>query len=85
MSSAGIWYKCKGCGKPIGFFPDGFKSPKGNLPRGAVAHAKPDHLMGIPNSVPCNLFRRLGPVELYLLHQDAEKMEDAEDMTPFLG
>ena len=75
----GIWYKCVGCGAPIGFFPNGYPP---HLPPGACAHAKPKELLGRPNSVPCALYRRSEPEELWALHQGAERIESPESFTP---
>jgi hypothetical protein len=76
----GQWFKCKGCGQPIGFLPAGVAGP-----RKTCAHVKPDHLIGVPNSVPCALYRRLDADELWELHQDAEPIESPTEFKPVLG
>lgn len=50
------WYRCKGCGEPCAVGPN------------FMAHAKPQALAGIPDSVPCPLYNRFS-------HNEAEFME----------
>jgi hypothetical protein len=68
--------KCKGCGKPLFLFQDG---------SGAVGHWKPNDKLGIPNSVPCDLFNRLNASQLASLHEDAEVLEQPTEFRPVLG
>lgn len=73
----GHWFKCKGCGQPIGFFPEGLPP---HLPPGTVGHSKPINKIGIPNSVPCELYNRLNAKELADLHIDAEPLEPPAEL-----
>jgi hypothetical protein len=74
----GVWYRCKGCGLPIGFI----DARPPDIPKKACAHVKPIQLLGVPNSVPCALYQRLGADELWELHKDAERIESPESLTP---
>ncbi len=78
----GKWFKCKGCGKAIGFFPDGLP---GKLAPGSVAHWKPSENLGKVGTVPCSLFNQLDAGELARLHVDAEPWPDgnATGMEPY--
>jgi hypothetical protein len=79
----GFWFKCKGCGEPIGFFPDGLASA--GLEPGSVAHTKPKRFTGIPNSVPCELYNRLDAQALADLHVGAEPLPEPENFEAILG
>lgn len=75
----GKWFKCVGCGGFIGFLKDGLPP---DLPKYTVAHSKPDHLMGVPNSVPCNLYKTMGYHQLWFLHKDKEPIESPSEFEP---
>ena len=77
----GQWFKCKGCGLPIGFMPA--RPPE--YPTRFVGHAKPSHLLNIPNSVPCDLYRRLDADALWEIHQDAEPLPTPTLCEPVKG
>ena len=78
----GIWKRCLGCGELVAFFPDG--QPEHDLPPGTVAHTKPKHLAGVPNSAPCELYQRTSAENFTLFHA-AEPEVDVEptSMKPF--
>jgi hypothetical protein len=78
----GNWYKCKGCGKRIGFFPEGLPPYQ---PPGSVGHEKPHSKLGVPGSVLCALYNRLSAEELTELHRDAEPVKPPDDMTPYIN
>jgi hypothetical protein len=78
----GNWFFCKGCGGLIGFFPDGLTRDGDTLPPGSIAHAKPAAFLNVPNSVPCDVYQRLGPEELAELHKDAHPAEPPSDFRP---
>lgn len=73
----GYWFKCKGCGKPIGFFPDGLPPW---YPPGSVGHSKPAHLVGQPGTVPCDLYNRLDGQQLADLHAGCPEIEPPSEM-----
>ena len=81
----GVWFKCVHCGAPIGFYPIGVKHLHHPLPPGAVAHTKPKELIGVPNSVPCELYRLLEPRELWLLHDHLIPIEQPTAFRPIEG
>jgi len=56
--------RCKGCGGILVFYEDGSR---------AVGHEKPTSLIGIPNSVRCDLFNRLSAEQLRAMHADVEE------------
>lgn len=70
------WVRCKGCGGAIVLFTDG---------TGRVGHSKPLAMVGIPNGVPCALFRRSNTEQLWALHKDAEPIEPPESFEPLNG
>lgn len=80
MTDMGQWFRCKGCGQPIGFVPAGLMGPKK-----MCAHAKLNYLAGVPNSVPCELYRRLSADELWELHQDEPLIETPTEIRPIVG
>jgi hypothetical protein len=69
--SVGQWYKCKGCGQPCAL-----------LESGAIAHTKPDAMLGVPNSVPCELFRRCESRAFFLEHMAGEPMDPPDSFEP---
>lgn len=78
----GIWKKCRGCGKPIAFYPDGMPP---HIPPGGVGHSKPIGLAGRKGTVPCELYRRSSPEQLTALHLDDPEIEAPTSMKPVLG
>jgi hypothetical protein len=68
----GQWFKCKACGQPCAI-----------LPRGGIAHVKPDHLAGVPNSVPCEAYRRTHTREDFFRLMAGEPMEAPTSFEPF--
>lgn len=71
MNDGAIWFRCKGCGEPAGYYPDGLTSQGRSIPPGAVVHSRP-----ITQSAPvqCALFRRSDPRQFWELHKDAERV-----------
>ena len=78
----GYWFKCKGCGQPVGIFPDGLPP---HIPPGAVGHSKPVALVGKPNSTGCALYNRLNPQEYAFLHAGEPEIEPPNSFKPVLG
>jgi hypothetical protein len=85
VSTPGVWKKCIACGKPIGFFLEPYVARGHTVPAGAVAHWKPQDKVGIPGSVPCDLYNALTGEELRALHEGAELIEQPTEFTPILG
>jgi hypothetical protein len=56
--------RCKGCGGVLLLATDG-----------RVGHEKSEALVGIPNSVKCDLFRRCSALQLAALHDDSPTLE----------
>lgn len=79
MSKYGRWVLCVGCGKPVGLFPDGC-AELGFEP-GVVAHSKPEHLEGIPNSVPCDLYKTTSAETFTLLHAAEKEIDPPRSIT----
>jgi hypothetical protein len=69
--AVGQWYKCKGCGQPCALLEDG-----------SVAHTKPDEMLGVPNSVPCALFRACESRAFFLEHLAGEPIEPPTRFEP---
>lgn len=86
MSEMGIWFKCKGCGAPAGYFPKG-KPPY--WPPGTIAHSKPTDQVRLdpdsPSRIQCSVYHQLTASEYWELHKDSEKIESPTNMTPVLG
>lgn len=70
------WYRCKGCGAECGVFVD----PKDGQRK--IAHVKPMTLLGVPNSVPCALYRRCETFDFFFREMAGEPIEAPESMTP---
>jgi hypothetical protein len=85
VSAPGVWKRCIACGKPIGFFLEPYTKDGHTVPAGAVAHWKPEDKIGVPNSVPCDLYNALTGEELQALHEDAELIEQPTELNPILG
>jgi hypothetical protein len=71
------WVRCKGCGGGnVVLFGDGTRR---------VGHSKPAHLIGVPNSVLCTLYRDSSAEELWALHEGAEAIEPPRDFYPIVS
>jgi hypothetical protein len=73
VSDTNRWVKCKGCGVALVLFTDGSRR---------VGHAKPVALVGVPNSVPCALFKASTAERMWALHKDAEPITPPDDFRP---
>ncbi len=66
------WVKCKGCGEPLGLFPEGLPP---RLPKNAVGHTKPKGtIAGIPRAVSCRFYTSMTAEELIKAHDDVPDM-----------
>jgi hypothetical protein len=72
-AAVGQWYKCKGCGQPCAL-----------LETGNIAHTKPDELIGVPNSVPCALYRACESRAFFLEHMAGEPIEPPTHFAPMV-
>ena len=74
MSKLGIWFVCKGCGKPAAYFPERVVESGEVIPAGAVCHSKHESEI---NRVPvqCLLFIQLDADEYWDVHKDAQRVE----------
>jgi len=70
----GLWFKCRHCGGYVGFFPVGRGHPRHPIPPGSVAHSKPKERIGIHDSTGCEMYRRLSPREIWMVHMNEEPM-----------
>lgn len=85
-----IAFKCKGCGQPAFYFPEGYP---GGIEPGCVAHSKPssaklrtheEEARGI-SYVPCALYQQSSPATFWAINKDAERIESPIDFTPHQG
>lgn len=73
------WYRCKGCGEPCVVFTDPSDGQR------KVGHTKPKELIGIPNRVPCRLFRECETLEFFFRKIAGERLEVPDTFEPVLG
>lgn len=86
VTAPGVWKRCKGCGQPIVFFPEGYAP---HFPPGAVGHSKPENAVRTsasqPSRVTCWLYQTRTCAELEALHADAELLEPPTSFEQVLG
>jgi len=78
--SMGYWFLCVGCGAPVGIFPDGCEAM--GLPPGTVSHTKPPELAGVPDSVPCELYRSTNAQTFAMLHAGQPEIRPPTSVRP---
>lgn len=81
LQPVGVWFKCRGCGAPAGYYADGIESGGYGFAAGSITHTKPP---GDVNRRPvqCELFQRLEPHEFWALHEHDAKIEAPTNIRP---
>ena len=67
----GQWFKCKACGQPCAI-----------LERDGIAHTKPDHLAGVPNSVQCDAYHRTRTRKDFFRYMAGEPIDPPTEFKP---
>ena len=80
----GIWFRCKGCGQPAGYFPVAHTDGGRTIPAGAVTHTKPERDANV-RPVQCPLFQTLEADEYWAVHRDAERTDGPESLRPVVA
>lgn len=83
-----IWFICKGCGKPAGYFSKPFPP---YYPIGAIAHSKPDNLVrnaamidaGV-SQVQCTMYHQLSCEQYWAINKDAQRIEPPAQFIPYV-
>jgi hypothetical protein len=78
------WYKCRGCGGRIAFFPNGYESDGEKIPPGSVAHSKPFADINT-RPVACRLYQSSSTLQLAEIHAGAEPIDAPTDLRPVRG
>lgn len=76
-----VWFKCRGCGEPAGYYPAGHWADGCAVPPGSVVHSKPEADIN-RRSVACALWQRLEPDEFWELHKDDPTLEGPDKLVP---
>ena len=74
MADGSIWFKCRGCGVPAGYYPDGLEANGVHVCPGGVTHSKPLADVG-KRGVQCELFRRASCEEFWKMHEHDDPIE----------
>lgn len=76
-----VWFKCRGCGEPAGYYPEGHRVDGCAVPPGAVMHSKPRADVN-RRPVVCALYQRLEPGEFWAVHKDDPPIEGPSQIRP---
>lgn len=76
------WVACKGCGKPLGLFPDGYYPDgyKTSLPPNSVGHVK-----GESGKIDCTLYKSMTAETLIWLHKDEPAIDPPDSFKPMVN
>lgn len=80
-AASAIWFKCRGCGAPAGYYPEGHELNGAHICPGGVTHWKPRQDVN-KNPVRCELWHRLTAMEFWQLHEHDERIEGPTDLKP---